>query len=716
MTSRTNHSTEIRLRCGRCAVAAVLAAVWVSLGATAHSADSDNGAPSLSLNFEGANLDDVLEYLSRQAGFIVVRDVDIDAKVNIISHQPLSKDQAIDLLNTVLSDKGYAAIRNDRVLRIVYREDAKMFDLPVQSGADPEALEKKDEMVHQIIPVSFVNAEELLEDLEPLLDDYATITSNESSNAIIITDTQTNVRRMMKIIAALDTSISDISQVEVFPLKYADADDTADMISEIFEEDQSSSSKRSSRGGGSSFMERMISMRSRGADPRTAIGLAARGGGDRGRGGGVSGDTGEARQSASRVVAVADERTNAVVVRAPEELLDTIADVLAELDSDPAQDQTIFVFPLANADAENLSTILMELFEQATESSGGGTSNTRGGFFSSRFGGGTTGGRTTGGRSSSGGGSSGTGIDEDIYVVADTDTNSLLILTNPENYEKVIEIVKQLDEPLPQALIKVLIAEVTHDDGSDIGAEFSAFRESGDTLYDGVTSFGLGAETSGLIVEILDDEIDVTLRAIADAGKLEVLSRPSIIAVNYQEANITVGNEVPRVTNSRVTSDGQVINTVDYEDVGIILDVTPHINTDGVVTLDVSTEISTLTGEIVQTSDTVAQPIIAKRTASSRVVVPDRKTIIIGGLMEDQHTETITKVPFLGDIWLIGRLFQRRIESTAKTELMIFLTPNVVQEYEGIASLTESEKSKADLTPKSFDGEKFDEHLLEMEI
>jgi general secretion pathway protein D len=277
--------------------------------------------------------------------------------------------------------------------------------------------------------------------------------------------------------------------------------------------------------------------------------------------------------------------------------------------------------------------------------------------------------------------------------------------------------VKKLDAALPQALIKVLIAEVTHDKGSDIGAEFTVYNDEGTSFEDSAgTNFGLGIERTGMIVQILDEEFDVTLRAIAEAGKLEVLSRPSIIAVNNQQANITVGKEVPRVTNSRVTSDGQVINEVDYEDVGIILDVTPHINTDGVVTLDVSTEISTLTGEIVQTSDSVAQPIIAKRTALTRVVVPDRKTIIIGGLMEDQNTETITKVPWIGDVPWLGKLFQRRIESKSKTELMIFLTPNVVQEYEGIAALTESEKSKADLTPNSFDGERFQEHLLEMEI
>ena len=199
----------------------------------------------LRFNFRGVPLDTVLDYLSKEAGFIIIRNTEVTGRVDVWSHQPLSKDEAIDLLNTILNEKGYAAIRNGRTLTIVDRDEAKQRVIPVRKGNDPEEMPKTDEMVTQIIPVRYTDAVQLVADLEPLLPSYATLTANESSNAVVLTDTQANIRRMTEIIQALDTSISEVSTLRVFALKHADAKELADLINELFE------SRTSSGGGGS---------------------------------------------------------------------------------------------------------------------------------------------------------------------------------------------------------------------------------------------------------------------------------------------------------------------------------------------------------------------------------------------------------------------------------------------------------------------------------
>jgi type II secretory pathway component GspD/PulD (secretin) len=208
----------------------------------------------LRFNFRGVPLDTVLDYLSKEAGFIIIRNTEVSGRVDVWSHQPLSKDEAIDLLNTILNDKGYAAIRNGRTLTIVDRDEAKQRVIPVRKGNDPEQMPKTDEMVTQIIPVRYTDAVQLVDDLQPLLPSYATLTANQSSNAVVLTDTQANIRRMTEIIQALDTSISEVSTLKVFALKHADAKELADLINKLFE-------SQSSGGGGGGSTDRTSQIR-----------------------------------------------------------------------------------------------------------------------------------------------------------------------------------------------------------------------------------------------------------------------------------------------------------------------------------------------------------------------------------------------------------------------------------------------------------------------
>lgn len=326
----------------------------------AASANSTN--QSIRLNFRGVPLEMVLNHLSEAAGFIVLLDTEIKGNVDVWSNQPLNQEEAVQLLNSILNEKGYAAIRNGRLLRIVSRDNAKKRDLPVKSGANPEEIEKSDEMITQIIPVRFANATQMTRDLQPLLDtSYATLTANESGNALVLTDTKSNIRRIAEIVAALDTSISSISSIRVFPLRYADAKELATAVKEVFQlptaNNQNQRNRFFGRGGGG---------------PGAFFG----GGGDRGGGGGgndgvASSDTGNsaAREAASRVTAVADERTNSLIVGAPDEHIPAIEELVQQIDVQANDITELRVFPLKNADPVELATIFGQLFPDETRTS-----------------------------------------------------------------------------------------------------------------------------------------------------------------------------------------------------------------------------------------------------------------------------------------------------------------------------------------------------------
>jgi general secretion pathway protein D len=300
----------------------------------------------------------------------------------------------------------------------------------------------------------------------------------------------------------------------------------------------------------------------------------------------------------------------------------------------------------------------------------------------------------------------------DAVIEIDPETRSLIIITDEATHENIGQVIKNLDRPKPQVLIKVMFLEVTHNKGLDIGLE-GTYTYTHDGINEGSAStvWGLAQQVDGGFWRVLADDWQTTLRAIAQRGKLEVLSRPSILARNNQEAVIVVGEEIPFVTNSRITDAGQTINTIQYADIGIILRVTPFITSEDMVEMIVAPEISTLTDRTIPISETVSSPVIAKRSAETVVVTPNGRTVVIGGLMETQKTESVRKVPILGDVPLLGLAFRRTIRDEVKKELLIFLTPYIVNDPEGLEALSRREVDNTRLAPKAFSREVVDQHL-----
>jgi general secretion pathway protein D len=219
------------------------------------------------------------------------------------------------------------------------------------------------------------------------------------------------------------------------------------------------------------------------------------------------------------------------------------------------------------------------------------------------------------------------------------------------------------------------------------------------------------SQPGGLTVSLVENSIQATLTALATSNKLDVLSRPYILATDNQLAEIAVGSLVPLVTDSRTTDTGETLNTVQYKQIGIIVDVTPHINPDGLVIMDVAPEISDLSSSSIQTSPGVSSPIIELRSANSRVGVKDGNTIVIGGLMQDQKTTILQKVPFLGDIPVLGVMFQNNHVDRQKTELLIFITPHVAAQADILRPMSQDEIKGLKLTPTAVDPGVFDEHI-----
>jgi len=326
-----------------------------------------------------------------------------------------------------------------------------------------------------------------------------------------------------------------------------------------------------------------------------------------------------------------------------------------------------------------------------------------------------------------------------IYV--DPDTKSVIVISDQPTSEQISNVIAELDRPKPQVLIKVVFLEVQHNNSLDLGVEGAYGKGLGNGITGNAADvFGLSGlnqivtnfSTPGSTVvgtpalspiasggpngfyQIMGSDFQATLRAIATAGKVEVLSRPSVLARDGQPATILVGQQVPLITGVSYTTVGSSaipINNVTYTPVGIQVNVTPYISPDGYVEMIVTPQDSevdpTLTEPI---ASGVNAPVIDTRTADTVVVTPDGEPVVIGGLMVNDKTSNENKVPILGDIPVLGNLFKHKTNSDTKNELMIFLTPHIVRLPADLPALANNEQKNM-LVPKTYSEQELDRFL-----
>lgn len=409
------------------------------LDGTAVTCGSNAGIKNLRVNFRGVPLDTVLDYLSEAAGLIIIQETEVKGTIDVWSRQPMNLEEAVSLLDSALNRNGYAAIREGRTLTIVSRDEARKRGLPVKVGSDPQAVAKTDQMVTQIIPVRYADAAQLVKDLQPLLPSYALLTANESGNALVLTDTQSDIRRMMQIVQALDTTLAGSTSVRLLPLRYADAKDLAAVVKELYP--ATSNSGQAGRGTTDAGGAPTQFAGGPGGDSGPGGGGP---GGDMGPGGSMNsggGSAGTGGQTASRraapsVTAVADERTNALIVRAPDDAQAIIEKLATTLDNNAESITELRVFRLKNADPEELADLLGNLFPDDTQTSKNRSAVQSGGGPM----GGPPGAATTESSTSTRAQQKGK-----VTAVADARTTSLIVSAGKDLMPHVARVIAQLD-------------------------------------------------------------------------------------------------------------------------------------------------------------------------------------------------------------------------------------------------------------------------------
>jgi len=306
---------------------------------------STNG---IHLNFRNAPLDTVLNYLSAAAGFHIVLESSVSGTVSVISSQPLTKDEAVDLLNSVLNKNGLALIRDGNILTVLRQSDAVGRNIPVKVwNNDVNSIPNNDEIVTQIIPIRFVEARQLLTDISPF-NTAQRIVANEAGNSIIVTDTQANIRHLAEIIKAIDSSAEGETEIRVFTLKYANPSDVATLLGSVFPSQNGGAQNPIRFGGGGPG-----GFRGGGGNPFAAF---------------LAGQSGTASSSQNRiqkqtqVIAVADARTQSVVVTASKDLMDQIAEMMDKLDVPSSRDQDVYTVNVATGDPQQILQVLQSTF------------------------------------------------------------------------------------------------------------------------------------------------------------------------------------------------------------------------------------------------------------------------------------------------------------------------------------------------------------------
>ena len=682
----------------------LLAGLLLALAAGAHAAGpaparaaaSTEGAKAaaggrVTLDFVDAEIDAVARTMATLTGRNVVVDPRVKGTITLSSTVPVTAAQALDLFAAQLRIQGFALVQHDGMALVLPEAEAKLQAASVSAGT----VKGGGQIQTQIFRLTHENANNLVPVLRPLISPNNTINVNPGTNALVITDYGDNLQRIARIIAALD--VAHATGVEVVPLKHAVASDLAPLVARLLE-----------TGGGAALAPSAAP-----GQPVAAVRTAA--GGD---------DAG-----GYPTAVLPEPRSNAIILRAANPARLALARSLIEqLDQPPARSaagdgSNIHVVYLKNADAAKLAVTL----RAALAALPGQNANAGGGAAASGGGGGASASpRPSGGNNlmatgaNAGNGlASGPSIDAEGnnqpstggQIQADPATNSLIISAPEPVYRELRAVIDKLDQRRAQVFIESLIAEVRADKAAEFGIQWQGLLGSRTGSNVGIigTNYGAGSDnilnligqfangkpsTQNLIMPPQGLNLGLghrvnglfTLGALANfmqnTGTGNVLSTPTLLTLDNEEAKIIVGRNVPFVTGSftNTGASGGTVNpfqTYERKDVGLTLRVRPQISENGTVKMVIYQEAS----DVDPTSIGSPQGIITnKRAIESSVLVDDGAIVVLGGLMEDQYTEGENKVPGLGDIPVLGNLFKSRNRSITKSNLMVFLRPVVVRD------------------------------------
>lgn len=648
-------------------------------------ADPVDGPP-VKLDFQDADITDVIKTIANVTGRNFIYDDRVRGKVTIISPTEMSADQAYAVFESVLQVKGFAIVETPGgAYKVIPVRDAKETSIETIPSNRPSP--NRDLYVTRLIPLRYIEADSIVNTLKPLVSKDAAMASYAPTNTVILTESAANIRRLLAIIESIDVE-SYKDELAVIRLDYADAGTLADQVSDVFGAEVS---------GESAALRRSRAPRRTAATPQA---------------GGVQVTAPGAGGPLAKVRIITDERTNSLIVLAPKLQLEEVRRLVRRLDVPISGGGRIHVYYLQHADAEELAKTLSAMISGAPVAPRTTTRSTTGG-----LGGGGVGGVGGAVPSAPAVRSAVTELAEGISVTADPATNSLVIQASQEGYNTLVTVIQQLDVERPQVLVEALIMEIDVNDGEDLGFNGIAKIVSGDnqfliaTASDAASSAFLGglpeiadfanlknlpALLGGAHIESGDTTINAIIRAAANNANANIISAPHILTSDNEQAEIRVGDNIPIISSRVESAAGQQVGTlatsvnVERQDIGVTLRVTPQIAEGETLRMELFQEITAVNSALQPNVGDVNQvgPALAKRQVENVVVVGDGDTVVIGGLISDDYESTVTKVPWLGDIPFFGWLFKSTHTTLQKRNLLVFLTPHIVRSKDDLEKQT----------------------------
>ena len=579
----------------------------------------------VSIDFNNVDINVFIKFISELTGQNFVVDDRVKGKVTIISPAKISLAEAFKVFESVLEVHGYTTVKAGEITKIVPSPDARSKN--IKTLLEKESGGLGDKIVTQLIHLKFAGPNEIKQLFTPLISKSSVILSYPPTNTLIVTDVYSNIKRLQRILETID--IPGIGhQVTVIPIEYADSTKLVKILDSVFQ------------------------------------------------------TTGKAQKGTTvkTIKFVADERTNTIILLASEVDTERVSGLIKLLDRETPRGQgSIHVYYLENAAAEDLASVLQELPGQKDATEKGKKVNI---------------------------------VSEKVKIKADKATNSLIIMAEKEDYLVLEDIIKKLDIPRAMVYIEALIMEVNVDkdfrlgtewvvggktdiDGTSgiVGGGFSGGASGGDAGYDNISlgSAVVGTTVSTLSVPlpggfsmgVMGEAIKVgnlifpSISAVIQAYKkdkdVQILSTPQILTTDNEKASITVGKNVPYQTKSAAEGTTDTYSSYEYKDVGKTLEITPQISKDRMIRLVLKLTVETLE------STTDNRPTTLKRTMETTVLVKDKNTVVLGGLIDDTISNIEYKVPCLGDIPLLEWMFKSKSKGGSKTNLYIFLTPKVIE-------------------------------------
>lgn len=578
------------------------------------------------VNFKDTDVVEVAKFVQEVTGKPMIVDPKVRGPVRVIANKPLNKKDLYALFLATLDVYGFTAIESGGVLRIIVNREARNLPIPTE-----QTIRSRDDgYITQIIQLNNISAAKVLAAVRPLVPQYAHLSAYEPSNALIISDTRANIARINDLILQMDKAA--VLATDVVQLRYAQASEVVAMITQLEK-----------------------------PDPNRGV-------------------------TTSPPIVVADKRTNAVIISGDEMSRSRIKGVVESLDRPQTKNANIKVFYLKYAKAADVAKVITGMNQGqagAKPGEGGATAQTN--------------------------------------VQADEATNSVLVTADGDNMQSILAVIEQLDIRRAQVLVEAIIVEVTSGANKDLGVQWmyadtkAGFGTSNDGTAN-MATLGLGA------LKIKSDDTKVYDTGVADLAKglasvngqafgtaflgertsfmgllkmlqedsgTNILSTPNLLTTDNTKAKISVGQKVPFKQGSYTqtgTGSGNIgspYTTYNREDVGITLEVTPHINEGSSVVLDIDQEISSISN--LNSADGV---ITNQRKIKTQILSADGQTVVLGGLIRDDVLTGATRVPFLGSIPVLGHLFRTQSSKKAKTNLLVFIRATVIRDDQMLSGAT----------------------------